>query len=405
MSQGSAGGGLSARLATDLATLDAELAEIDLLIAQATAESERHEQKRVAAADKLAGAQAGGEPAAGLVDQAMALVTLSRRAALMEAQVDVLTGKRKVLARYRDAVAAYREELPVGVLEATPDDRGGEPPVLEAPAMIGTPPALPLAGPSNRVVLAAQEELRREIARAMHDGPAQSLTNIVLQAQIVERIVERDPVAARDEVAQLVAMVQRTMDATKSFISDVRPMVLDDLGLVPTLRGAARDRGRRTGIVVGFESFGADRRLPTDVESGLFRLLDDALEAYLALRPDHINLRLDWSDQLEARITATRGAGRAAGDAAAAAAADLPADRAAADLPPALAAMIAQRHDDQVAAAEAARRAREIVLPPAAWDQIRARAESLGMAAELVDGGETIVVSADLARLGAVAAR
>ena len=77
----------------------------------------------------------------------------------------------------------------------------------------------------------------------MHDGPAQSLTNIVLQAQIVERLVGKDPALAQGEVRQLVAMVQQTLEATKTFIFDVRPMVLDDLGLVPTLRRAARERG------------------------------------------------------------------------------------------------------------------------------------------------------------------
>ena len=85
----------------------------------------------------------------------------------------------------------------------------------------------------SRVVLSAQEDMRRDIARAMHDGPAQSLTNIVLQAQIVDRLTERDPVRARAEVRLLVSMVQQTLDATKNFIFDVRPMVLDDLGLVP----------------------------------------------------------------------------------------------------------------------------------------------------------------------------
>ena len=102
----------------------------------------------------------------------------------------------------------------------------------------------------SRMILTAQEDLRREIARQMHDGPAQSLTNIVLQAQIVDRLMTKDPEKAQAEVGQLIAMVQRTLDATKTFIFDVRPMVLDDLGLVPTLRRASRDRGaacRRAG--------------------------------------------------------------------------------------------------------------------------------------------------------------
>ena len=141
----------------------------------------------------------------------------------------------------------------------------------------------------------------------MHDGPAQSLTNIVLQAQIVERLVASDPASARGEVRELVQMVQQTLDATKSFIFDVRPMVLDDLGLVPTLRRAARDRGRRVGVAVEFDSLGTDRRLPMELESGLFRILDEALTAYLAQHPDRVALKLDWSERFEARVTASRG--------------------------------------------------------------------------------------------------
>ena len=110
---------------------------------------------------------------------------------------------------------------------------------------------------------------------------------------------------AAGEVRQLVAMVQSTLDATKSFIFDVRPMVLDDLGLVPTLRRAARDRGRRAGVPVDFDSMGQDRRLPMDLESGLFRMLDEALAAYLGDRPERVSIRLDWGEQLEARLGAT----------------------------------------------------------------------------------------------------
>ena len=159
----------------------------------------------------------------------------------------------------------------------------------------------------------------------MHDGPAQSLTNIVLQAQIVERLVARDPAAAPGEVRQLVAMVQQTLEATKTFIFDVRPMVLDDLGLVPTLRRAARERGRRAGVPVDFDSLGTERRLPMELESGLFRILDEALAATCGARRTGSSIRLDWSrlasrpsvrPSREPRSTAARrprrGRGRAA---------------------------------------------------------------------------------------------
>jgi two-component system sensor histidine kinase DegS len=157
-----------------------------------------------------------------------------------------------------------------------------------------------------RLVLGAQEDLRREIARAMHDGPAQSLTNIVLQAQIVDRLLARDPEMAKAELGQLVSMVQATLDATKSFIFDVRPMVLDDLGLVPTIRRAASERGRRARLPVEFDSMGPDRRLSMELESALFRILDEALGGYLAGKPDRVAISLDWSDRLEARVVAMR---------------------------------------------------------------------------------------------------
>ena len=79
-------------------------------------------------------------------------------------------------------------------------------------------------------------------------------------------------------------MVHQALEATKSFIFDVRPMVLDDLGLVPTLRRSASELSRRSGVAVRFESVGTDRRLPTEVESGLFRMVDDAVAAYVRLR-------------------------------------------------------------------------------------------------------------------------
>src|SRR4029079_10109807 len=103
-------------------------------------------------------------------------------------------------------------------------------------------------------------------------------------------------------------MVQRTLDATKTFIFDVRPMVLDDLGLVPTLRRASRERRPRGGVKVEFASVGVDRRLPVELESGLFRMLDDALAAHVAGRPDRMSMQLDSGERLASEHTRGRAA-------------------------------------------------------------------------------------------------
>ena len=298
------------RATQDLEKLSNELSEIELLAQQARAEAGRYEAKRATTADRVA-ALARSQPVEPpeVSELAGQLVTLTRKAGLMDAQVEVLDGKAKVLGRYRDAmrdfttsIAAIAETMPAGITRDGDGSVDGEVAGSEAAASeeAAVPPAV------SRMVLSAQEDLRREIARAMHDGPAQSLTNIVLQAQIVDRLVARDPEQARGEIRQLVAMVQSTLDATKSFIFDVRPMVLDDLGLVPTVRRAARERGRRAHVPVEFDSFGADRRMPMEVEGGFFRIIDETLGAFLSASPDRVTIRLDWGDQVEALVGSDR---------------------------------------------------------------------------------------------------
>jgi two-component system sensor histidine kinase DegS len=366
---------LSTRLADDLVTLDKELGEIDLLINQATVEAGRHESKRSAAAEKLESMPIGGD-AKDRLDQANALIALTRRAALMQTQVEVLEGKRRALARYRDGLGAYIDIL-----------AGIDP---DAPPSSGGADDAPMPAAVARILMAAQEDLRRDIARAMHDGPAQSLTNIVLQAQIVERLVASDPAASANEVRQLTAMVQQTLDATKTFIFDVRPMVLDDLGLVPTLRRATRERSQRAGIPVDFETMGQDRRLPMDLESSLFRMLDEALAGYLGVGPDRVALRLDWADRLTADVIATRAIAesKAPPDVA------IPTAEGDKDLPPALAALVEERRQAERDAAQAAIRDAIVVLPPTTWREIRDRAASVGVDAELrADGGQLHLVA------------
>jgi hypothetical protein len=297
----------------------------------------------------------------------------------METQVEVLDGKRRAIARYRDAVAAY-----IAALEGT-DLSATEEPDPDAPM----PPEV------ARQIMGAQEDLRREIAREMHDGPAQSLTNIVLQAQIVERLMGSDPERAAREVGQLVAMVQQTLEATKTFIFDVRPMVLDDLGLVPTLRRATRERSRRADIPVEFESMGQDRRLAMDLESGLFRMLDEGLAGYLAGSPDAVSLKLDWGDRLTADLVATRAIPAVDPSSEV----EIPSVEAGQALPPALAALVEERRAAQRAAAEAAIRASVVPLPPAAWREIQDRASSVGVDASLRDAGTHLHLSIELPAL------
>jgi two-component system sensor histidine kinase DegS len=372
-----------ARREVDLLTR--EIGEIELLVNQARTEASRHEQKRAQAAEKTRPAGRGSD---GDDDEADQVVALTKRSAIMEAQVDILEGKLKILSRFRESLRRYSSELDRASM-------GGVVPQHTADKLDTNTPLPPAV---SRLVLAAQEDMRREIARAMHDGPAQSLTNIVLQAQIVERLLDRDPSQAKNEIGQLIGMVQHTLDATKTFIFDVRPMVLDDLGLVPTLRRVARDRGRRSQIPIEFESYGTDRRLPMDVESALFRLIDETVTGFISCHPDRVSIRFEWAaDKTEARISAKRADAEVIEEPEVEIEEVVPqhdkrGKHQEREIPEALKAMMEETRAAKVTRAARANTNHLLALPPNTWREVQQRADTIGVRAELVDEGREVVL-------------
>jgi two-component system sensor histidine kinase DegS len=368
---------LAAALDREVASLERELSEIDLLAGQARSEAGRHEQKRAHLAEKLAALIAA--PAADraeIADQNAQLVTLTKRFAMMDAQIEVLQGKQKVLKRYRDGLANLRGEVAT-LAGLDPPPSGPAPAGSGIPGPSATAASGIASAAMYRLLQSALEDLRRDISRAMHDGPAQSLTNIVLQAQIVERLIDRDPAAARAEVRELVGMVQRTLDTTKTFIFDVRPMVLDDLGLVPTLRRVARDRSRRAQVPVEFDSLGPDRRLSMELESAIFRIVDESATALTATRPERVTVTLFWG---ATELTTTVRAHLAARDEEPV----LPAPGA--DVPAALVTMIESRRADRAAVVAAGG------VPTEVRREITDRATALGGRVGVAADGQTIEV-------------
>jgi two-component system, NarL family, sensor histidine kinase DegS len=371
---------LASAIDEEVVGLDRELAEIELLIGQARTEAERHEARRWQAEERLGRFPA---PAAGTAtderEAQAALVAATRRAVTMQSQVELLEGKQRALARYRDRARELSEVLrAVAIARPAPSAQDGE------------------GGGTALSGLDAQEALRREIARQMHDGPAQSLTNITLQAQIVQRLVGRDDERAQAELTQLVGMVQQTLDATKTFIFDVRPMVLDDLGLVPTLRRAVRDRAQRSGVAVDLEVSGSDRRARPDLESALFRIIDEAVIGFLATKPLGIQVHLEWTESsLIAMVRVVPVAVPAAPEPAAAMSPPAPTIS---NVPDALADMIRDQREDEAQrrVAAVAAQARAIALPDATWRAIEARAHAAGVEVALTEDGRRLEITADM---------
>ena len=127
------------------------------------------------------------------------------------------------------------------------------------------------------MIVNAQESERQRLSRQMHDGPAQALSNFILQTEIAMRLLDADPAQARDELGSLKASAMGTFQKVRSFIFELRPMMLDDLGLIPTLKKYADAFKEQAGLDVSVTVTGTERRLEPYLEVMVFRAVQELL--------------------------------------------------------------------------------------------------------------------------------
>ncbi|MBS4032437.1 MAG: sensor histidine kinase [Clostridiales bacterium] len=127
-------------------------------------------------------------------------------------------------------------------------------------------------------VIKAQEEERLRVAREIHDGPAQSMANVVLRAEICEKLMAVEPDKVKQELYDLKEMVKESLHEVRKIIFDLRPMVLDDLGVVPTLRRFIAELQKRNAMSIELVVLGGEeRRLSGPLEVAVFRIVQEAL--------------------------------------------------------------------------------------------------------------------------------
>lgn len=127
-------------------------------------------------------------------------------------------------------------------------------------------------------VIQAQEEERKRVAREIHDGPAQSMANVVLRSEIVERMLKNERILeAQMELHELKEMVRMSLADVRRIIFDLRPMALDDLGLVPTLQKYIQTCEERIESSIDLVVFGVEPPLRSSVKAAIFRLVQECL--------------------------------------------------------------------------------------------------------------------------------
>lgn len=126
-------------------------------------------------------------------------------------------------------------------------------------------------------IIQAQEEERKRVARDIHDGPAQTMANVVLRTEIAERLLNSRQVdLAIKELKDLKLMAKDSLVDIRQIIFNLRPMALDDLGLLPTLRKYFQELSKR-GLNIELRFAGKEKRLSTSMEVAIFRLIQEII--------------------------------------------------------------------------------------------------------------------------------
>ncbi len=152
-------------------------------------------------------------------------------------------------------------------------------------------------------IINAQEDERLKLSRQIHDSIAQSLTTFILQAEICQKLFDRNPERAAEELAQLKTAASTTFQKVRDFIFDLRPMMLDDLGVAPTVKRHVTLYREKHDIETQLELKGEDTRLENYKEVMIFRAIQDLMNmARDYSQPTKVTVRLDMSGKT-VRIT------------------------------------------------------------------------------------------------------
>ncbi len=146
-------------------------------------------------------------------------------------------------------------------------------------------------------IIAAQEDERKRLSREIHDGPAQMMAHVLMRSDLIERVYRDKGIEqALKELQELKSNVRNALSEVRRIIYDLRPMALDDLGVVPTLKKyLSTVEEYNSGVTIHFQSIGADRRLSPDIEVSLFRLVQEGVNnAIKHAKPTEIWVKMEW---------------------------------------------------------------------------------------------------------------
>lgn len=269
----------SEEIEQEISQTQRELAEVDLLLDQSKGELDKLTQRNATINAHLQQIQNQIDevPAPDIRVAYDAALEAQQRLVVMRGQFEKLHSDKAHLERQLQVLKKIREASQGG---AEPKENGRS----------------PLA--SIEIMIQAQEQERQRLSRQMHDGPAQALSNFILQTEIALRLFEIDQEQARQELNSLKVAASSTFQKVRDFIFDLRPMMLDDLGLVPTIKRYADYLAEKMGLEIVVNVSGSERRLEPYLEVVVFRATQELLSnASLHAQASSIKVQLDISER------------------------------------------------------------------------------------------------------------
>ena len=236
------------------------LREVTLMIEQSQGEVAKLSQRNAAITTHLQQVQSQFDkmPLQDVRNAYDAALDAQQRLFVMRGQLEKLQNEKSHLERFKATLE--RARMMSGAGQAVAVTSGARSPMASVEMLVN-----------------AQETERQRLSRQMHDGPAQALSNFILQTEIAMRLMDVDAGQAREELNSLKASAMGTFQKVRNFIFELRPMMLDDLGLAPTIRRYADAFKEQTGLDVNVTVTGQERRLEPYLEVMLFRAIQELL--------------------------------------------------------------------------------------------------------------------------------
>ena len=247
--------------------------EMAILIKQAGAEIERLTQRNREVSYQMRQLEANldGYSRAEIRQMCLSSQEAQMRLFMMQSQLEQL--------RNRQADLDKTEELLDRVLEVADSLKGLRPEQLASPAEERPASSEQAATPreSLAALLRAIELAHQRVSRQLQDGPAQVLSDLILRAEVCERLVERDRHKAKDEMGQLRTAASSALKSTRQLVYELQPPPLEELGLLTALRRYIEASSASKACKIELHVSGKDRRLPPSAEVATFRIIQEAI--------------------------------------------------------------------------------------------------------------------------------